>query len=297
MRLRSVELMVPQAAAASQFLEKLWGLVPVGASATKPAGTRFFRGTGDHPYILSITDAKAPGVAAITLAGAPDEIMQAKARASRARASVRSVAQFDVPGGGEGFIVQGPEGQIYQLIAETARPAPLQVRDKPIQITHAVINAVSREQSERFAVDVLGFKVSDRTKHMTFVRCNRKHHSLAFAHAELASLNHIAFEMEDIDAVMRGVGRMRDAGFEIVWGPGRHGPGNNVFSYFIAPFGAIIEYTAEVSEVDDNSKVGGPEDWKWPAGRIDQWGVSAKDVAKTSAAERAFSFLPYTSDS
>jgi catechol 2,3-dioxygenase-like lactoylglutathione lyase family enzyme len=183
---------------------------------------------------------------------------------------------------------------VYQLVAETARPAPLQDRDKPIQIAHAVINAVSREESERFAVDVLGFKVSDRTRHMTFVRCNRKHHSIAFAHAEAASLNHIAFEMQDLDAVMRGIGRMRDAGFEIAWGPGRHGPGNNVFGYFIAPFGPIVEYTAEVSEVDDNYRVGGPDDWKWPAGRIDHWGVSAKDVARTSVAERAFRFLPLT---
>ena len=289
MRLRSVELMVPQVAAAAQFLETVWGLVSVG---TKSDGTRFFRGTGDHPYILSITEAKAPGVAAVTLAGAPDEIMQVKARADRARAHIRAVAEFDVPGGGGGFIVQGPEGQIYQLIAETARPAPLQDRDKPIQVTHAVINAVSREDSERFALDVLGFKVSDRTRHMTFVRCNRKHHSIAFAHAQLPSLNHIAFEMKDIDAVMRGIGRMRDAGLEIAWGPGRHGPGNNVFGYFIAPFGAIIEYTSEISEIDDSYKVGGPEDWKWPAGRTDHWGVSAKDVAKTSVAERAFRFLP-----
>ena len=290
MRLRSVELMVPQAAAAARFLENVWGLLPAGAA--KSGGRRFFRGTGDHPYILSIAEAKAPGVAAITLAGTPDEITQAKGRASRARVQTKTVAEFDAPGGGEGFLVQGPEGQVYQLIAETTPPAPLQNRDKPIQITHAVINALSREESERFAVNVLGFKVSDRTKHMTFVRCNRKHHSLAFAHAELASLNHIAFEMEDIDAVMRGIGRMRDAGFDIVWGPGRHGPGNNVFGYFISPFGAIIEYTTEVSEVDDSYKVGGPEDWKWPAGRIDQWGVSAKDVAKTSVAERTFRFLP-----
>jgi catechol 2,3-dioxygenase-like lactoylglutathione lyase family enzyme len=291
MRLRSVELMVPQAAAAAQFLEATWGLFPAGSA--KAGGTRFFRGTGDHPYILSVTEAEAPGVAAITLAGSPDEIMQAKGRAERAQARVRPVAELDVPGGGEGFIVQGPEGQVYQLIAETARVAPLQERDKPIQITHAVINSVSREESERFAVDVLGFKVSDRTRHMTFVRCNRKHHSIAFAHAQLASLNHIAFEMADIDAVMRGIGRMRDAGFEVVWGPGRHGPGNNVFGYFIAPFGPIIEYTSEISEVDDHYKVGGPEDWNWPAGRIDHWGVSAKDVAKTSVAERAFRFLPF----
>ena len=61
-----------------------------------------------------------------------------------------------------------------------------------------------------------------------------------------------------------------------------------------SPFGAIVEYTAEVSEVDEHYKVGAPEDWKWPAGRIDQWGVSAKDVARTSVAERAFRFLPLT---
>jgi 2,3-dihydroxy-p-cumate/2,3-dihydroxybenzoate 3,4-dioxygenase len=292
MRLRSVELRVPQSGAAAQFLETVWGLFPAGSA--KSGGTRFFRGTGDHPYILSLTEAKAPGVAAITLAGSPQEIAQAEARASRAKAQLKRVSQFDVPGGGEGIVVPGPEGQIYQLIAETGRPSPLQARDKPIQITHAVINTASREESERFAVEVLGFKVSDRTKHMTFVRCNEKHHSLAFAHAELPSLNHIAFEMENLEAVMRGIGRMRDAGFKSVWGPGRHGPGNNVFGYFIAPFGAIIEYTSEISVVDDSYKVGGPEDWKWPAGRIDQWGVSAKDVEKTSVAERAFRFVPST---
>ena len=36
----------------------------------------------------------------------------------------------------------------------------------------------------------------------------------------------------DIDGVMRGIGRMRDAGKDPVWGPGRHGPGNNRFVYF-----------------------------------------------------------------
>jgi len=171
----------------------------------------------------------------------------------------------------------------------------LAVRDAPIQITHAVINAVERERSERFAVDVLGFQVSDRTRHMTFVRCNRKHHCVAYAHAEFPSLNHVAFEMRDIDAVMRGFGRMRDAGIGSVWGPGRHGPGNNVFGYFIAPFGGVIEYTTEVSEVGDDYKVGGPEDWKWPEGRIDHWGVTAKDVARISVAERLFRFVPFAS--
>jgi catechol 2,3-dioxygenase len=37
-----------------------------------------------------------------------------------------------------------------------------------------------------------------------------------------------------------------------MWGVGRHGPGNNVFSYFIEPNGFVTEYTTEVDQVDDS---------------------------------------------
>ena len=64
--------------------------------------------------------------------------------------------------------------------------------------------------------------------------------------------------MPDLEAVMRGSGRMIDTGFPIAWGVGRHGPGDNVFAYFIDPVGIVIEYTAEVLQVDDNHVVRGP---------------------------------------
>ena len=41
-----------------------------------------------------------------------------------------------------------------------------------------------------------------------------------------------------------------------------------MFGYFVA-LGRDRGYTAEVSEVSDDYRVGGPEDWKWPPGRID----------------------------
>ena len=69
-------------------------------------------------------------------------------------------------------------------------------RDKPIQLTHAVLNTADQDASERFAVEKLGFIVSDRTAHMRFLRCNRKHHCVAYAKSALPSLNHIAFENE-----------------------------------------------------------------------------------------------------
>jgi hypothetical protein len=98
--------------------------------------------------------------------------------------------------------------------------------------------------------------------------------------------------MTDIDAVMKNIGRLRDLGMAPAWGPGRHGPGNNVFAYFITPFGASMEYTAEVQQVDDSYRVGTPDDWKWPPNRIDHWGVSVRDNARLGEAERTFRFRP-----
>ena len=45
-------------------------------------------------------------------------------------------------------------------------------------------------------------------------------------------LNHVASEMPDLDAVMRGIGWMRDHGHPVEWGPGRHGAGNNASALF-----------------------------------------------------------------
>jgi 2,3-dihydroxy-p-cumate/2,3-dihydroxybenzoate 3,4-dioxygenase len=275
-RLRSVELELPDVARAAEFLGGVWGLAPAGASG----GTQFFRGTGTHPYILSIAGASSPAVAAITFSGNAEEI----SRIGKADSS------YDVPGGGRGFEIRGPEAQNYRFIVENDQPRGLGDPDKPIQLTHAVLNTVDQDAAERFAVEKLGFKVSDRTAHMRFLRCNRKHHCIAYASSDAASLNHIAFEMPSLDAVMRGIARLREAGYEPVWGPGRHGPGNNVFGYFIAPYGGVVEYTAEVSEVGDDYKVGAPEDWKWPPGRIDHWGLSKKDTARTGPAEKVLRF-------
>lgn len=290
MRLQSVELQLPGTEAAAEFLTRTWRLLPVGTSGN----TRYFRGSGDHPYLLSLTEANQPAVSSVSFSATEPELTALRSRAHNANVAIEDVAAFDAPGGGGGMLIRGPEHQTYRFCAAGAVPAATHDADTPVQLTHTVLNVRDLQACEKFATDVLGFRISDRTRLMTFVRCNNKHHCVAYAPASQASLNHIAFEMTDTDAVMRGIGRMRDAGFACAWGPGRHGPGDNVFGYFIAPFGAVIEYTAEISIVDDNYPVGTPDDWKWPPGRIDQWGVSAKDVSNIQTAEKNFCF-PATS--
>ena len=214
-------------------------------------------------------------------------------RAKAANVVHQSMQSFDEPGRSHGFLLQGLEGQAYRFIAETEPVARLpDDQNRPIQLTHAVINSSDREACVRLAEQVFGFTLSDRTGAMSFLRCNRQHHAVAYVKADLCSLNHVAFEMPNLEAVMLGIGRMRDNGIPLLWGPGRHGPGNNVFGYFVAPFGGVIEYTSEVNLVDDDYPVGKPEDWTWPPGRIDQWGLSLKDMTRAEVAERQYKFRP-----
>jgi catechol 2,3-dioxygenase-like lactoylglutathione lyase family enzyme len=273
MRLRAIELKVTDVSRVAAFFQETWGLIAVDP--------RHFRGTGDHPYIVSLTAARSPGIEAITFVGTPEEI---------ARLPGEKVASFDAPGGGSGVLVEGPEGQRYRFVTESGTQALPADRNRPLQLSHAVLNTKDWEASERFAVEKLGFRVSDRTKMMRFLRCDRKHHAIAYVNSDISSLNHIAFEMRDLDAVMHGIGRLREAGYECVWGPGRHGPGNNVFGYFIAPFGGVVEYTAEVAEAGDEYRVGGPDDWTWPPGRMDHWGVSTRNTPVMHAAERTLTW-------
>ncbi len=125
-------------------------------------------------------------------------------------------------------------------------------RTRPTKLTHVVLNSAEVEKQTAFFLDVLGFKWSDSTMMMDFVRCCSDHHSVAFARGNGPSLNHMAYEMPNIDGLMSGAGRVRKSGYEIMWGVGRHGPGSNVFSYFVEPNGFVTEYTTEVDQVDDN---------------------------------------------
>jgi catechol 2,3-dioxygenase len=102
----------------------------------------------------------------------------------------------------------------------------------------------------------------------------------------------MAFELPDIDSVMRGAGRMRDAGYPIEWGVGRHGAGNNVFAYFAGPEEVPLEYTAEVLQIDETYTPHGPEYWRFPPGRMDQWGVTAPHTPRWKRIQEMHHFTP-----
>lgn len=285
-KLRSIELIVENSAAAAEFLTDIWGMAPAEVRGT----TQYLRGSGPHAYLVALEQGGQPSVRSVTFVCSADDVHGIQQRVAASDLNATPTRSED-PGGGEGLIVELPEGEIFRFLANAAEVEPIDGQDDlPVQLTHVVLNSADAEASGRIAETVLGFRVSDRTKGMVFVRCNDSHHSTAFARAGFSSLNHIAFEMQDVDAVMRGIGRLRDHGMAPAWGPGRHGPGANVFAYFIAPFGPVVEFSTAVEKIPDDYKVGAPEDWTWPEGRIDQWGLSEKDNLSLRQAEERFRF-------
>ncbi|KPF54252.1 glyoxalase [Novosphingobium sp. AAP1] len=285
MKLRSIELALPDPAAAARFMRDIWGMAP----GEVRGDTHYLRGSGSYPYLVAFEKADAEFVRSTTFVCTAAELADIRSRAADRRWPLIDTVSVD-PGAGEGVIVELPEGELLRFLVNTTEVEPITGRDLPVKLTHIVFNSADAEASGHAVEDVLGFRVSDRTKGMVFVRCNDSHHSTAFARAGFSSLNHIAFEMEDLDAVMRGIGRMRDHGFAPAWGPGRHGPGANVYAYYIAPFGPVIEYSTAVEKVPEDYRAGSPEDWTWPPNRIDQWGISDKDFDGLRQAEERFRF-------
>ncbi|UUZ60301.1 hypothetical protein [Nocardioides sp. B-3] len=78
--------------------------------------------------------------------------------------------------------------------------------------------------------------------------------------------------MQSIDHFMRGLGSLKHHGIVPQWGPGRHGPGDNTFSYFTDPAGLVCEYTSEVAQIDEDARL--CRTWKRTAELSDQWGTA-----------------------
>ncbi len=289
--LRSVALTVPDLAAAETFYTQVWRL----AVADRGPGVLYLRGSGADHHLLALHQrAGTPQILQVTLRARSAAALAAVAAAAPGAGGVveQGLAAAADPAGGQAVLLRDAHGRRYELVHGDARRTPdtPPPPDMPQRLAHAVLNSHDVPAAQGFMEAALGFVLADRTRIMAFMNCDSDHHTLAIGDTDNDALNHVAFVMPTLDAVMRGGGRMQDAGHGIEWGPGRHGPGDNAFNYFIDPFGIVIEYTAEVAQIDDSYGAGGPADWTWPAGRVDQWGISAPPSARLKAAQRAVLF-------
>lgn len=287
---QAVDLAVTDLAEARQFFEQTWHLEQVA----EVDGRVYFRATQGYFHVLSVRQAERSGIVRIQLEAHTREAVdlayeRVVAYGRPVDGAPRPLAS---PGGGYGFGFVDPEGRTFRLVHGMERREDRgPVADRPTKISHVNMNCRDNDASFRFFTEVLAFTLSDQTRQMRFIRCNSDHHSLVLGFSDNAFLNHIAFEMPDAESLMRGIGRMRDHGHPVEWGPGRHGPGNNVFAYFCGPGELPLEYTSEMTQMADGYHMRKPEEWRWPPGRLDHWGLTPGPSERVKKAQSFFPFI------
>ena len=286
---RAVDFGVTDIETAARFFSDVWHLTPVPG----PADDVLMRGTGAFHHILRLHRAPHLGLTRIVLDAADRATVDGLHGQIVKAGGTTDAAPRNLASGGYGFGCRDPEGRGIAVVCGIGDHADAADRpDRPRKISHVNLNCADNEATFAFMRDAFGFRLSDQTKQFRFLRCNADHHSIVIGFNKDATLNHVAFEMPDDDSTMRGIGRMRDHGYPVEWGPGRHGPGNNVFAYFCGPEELPLEYTSSMQQVDEEHRPRKPEDWTWPPGRVDHWGITPGPSARVKRAQTLFRCSP-----
>ena len=125
---------------------------------------------------------------------------------------------------------------------------------RPRRLSHAVTTSSDPTATRRFFLEGLGFQVSDEIPAFgaCFMRCSTDHHNLLIQQGPFATLHHVAWEMDDVDAVGRAAAQMLAADpSRHVWGLGRHAIGSNYFWYLRDPAGNFHEYSSDLDVIDE----------------------------------------------
>lgn len=259
--------------AEKRFYVDTWKLVEVPSED----GLVYLAAPGsDTEYCVRLRQSDEPRIDVVSWAApnrAEVDLLFEQVRAAGGK-PVTSPGSLPGKGGGYGFRFFDPSGFTIEVATEFARRTPeilAEGEPRPEKISHVVFHAPDHKEWVRFYEAALGFKVSDWLgDFMCFLRCNEWHHRLAVVPGP-PTFNHIAYDVPGVDAIMKGLKRLRSIDRDTIWGVGRHTAGNNIFSYYLTPGGWAVEYTSDLEKVDDETwqaRVHTPS-----VETMDQWGT------------------------
>lgn len=219
-----------------------------------------------------------------------------------------NVEEINEPGGGKRVRIKDPDGFEVEIVygiksldrirqkksyktnngddvrrkGELVRLTPGAVQCK--RVGHIVLNVTDFKASDVFYKNNFGFISSDECQNSdgeTIFAFNRldkgkeyvDHHTLLTVPADEASLGHLAFEVEDINAVYMGHEHLKSMGYQHSWGIGRHILGSQIFDYWFDPLGFRVEHWTDGDLLNDEIPMGNtPADTALDV----QWGTGAE---------------------
>lgn len=152
--------------------------------------------------------------------------------------------------GNEAFAVTDPDGRRIVLgLARDGAPG-----DTAGRLQHFVCATTRLDDVLGFYRDILGMHESDRVLEggalaAVFLRSDPEHHSFAAFRAPESRADHHCYETRSWNDIRDWADRMARLRIPLWWGPGRHGPGNNLFFMVEDPDGHKVEFSAELERL------------------------------------------------
>ena len=157
---------------------------------------------------------------------------------------------------------------------------------RPTKLGHVAAFTPELQPMQAFYQELLGFHWSDTIgDFFVFLRCNADHHAANFlSSSRRVGMHHVAYEMRDPQHLISMIDHIAQHGYRLHWGPGRHGPGHNLFTYHKDPDGNTIELFTQIDVVHDEKSGNweprpwhesipqGPRSWEVDAATVNIWG-------------------------
>ena len=248
-----------------------------------------------HSVVLKKGSTAAVTKLALQLApGADVEEFAKQTSAKGIKVNLKSDASPDTP---RVVTLTDPSGMEVEVFA--TRPVTEKRLNKkgvvPRKLGHTAFFTPDIQATVKFYQDVLGFRVSDWIgDFFVFMRCNPDHHTVNFLSGPKPTLHHIAFELNDWNHVKQACDLLTPHNLDLVWGPGRHGPGHNIFTYHLNPDGFTIEMFTELDVMSsEENGYFDPRPWHtetpqrpkvWDPAALRSrnfWGISKPEAPKT----------------
>lgn len=147
-----------------------------------------------------------------------------------------------------------PTGNKFELVLRphisTRRYFP--TRDAGItEFSHIGLKTKDAPRDEAFWEKYFNFRANDWIGPAGLLSFDEIHHRIALFPADEPGVQHVNFQVESIDDVMRSYYFMTKRQVHIVFGPGRHVTSGAFFLYFEGPDGVVYEYSSGVRSCDE----------------------------------------------
>ena len=253
-------------------------MVGLGETARDQAGNVYLRCNADHhslvlmptpPYDDSFStpnDTTEDGASQDDAKGGADAVMNHVAlEVADVDAAAEALTQAGIEhemvtdvelGQGPAVRLRDPDGFVLELVGPLMQVAPVYGprNVQPRHFGHITFRTVDPKVSAEFYQEVLGFRVSDWLgEDFVWLRCTPEHHGIAISrHARAPMLHHIAFHVMDMAQLIHQAEYLMHNDRTLLYGPGRHGPGQNLFIYFHDIEENIVEFAADIQEIWDD---------------------------------------------